>query len=120
MWFPDRVRGAEQDDPSPGDPVDELLLMEAGALNGTVAVLDDADGSLTAALIAQGHRPRVWCDDVRDEALALRSGTRGIPGQGRDDESAVTRADESTLTRDDESTVIPADAGISWRLAETS
>ena len=99
MWFPDRVRGAEQDDRSPGDPVDELLLMEAGALDGTVAVLDDADGSLTAALIAQGHRPRVWCDDVRDEALALRSGTRGIPGQARDDESAV----------------IPADAGISPR-----
>lgn len=49
------------------DPVTELLLQQARQLLDPIAVLDDAGASLTAELIERGHRPAVWCDDVRDE-----------------------------------------------------
>lgn len=51
------------------DPVVELLLAQAGELRAPVAVLDDMDAALTWALLARGHTPRVWCDDVRAEEL---------------------------------------------------
>ncbi len=51
------------------DPVTELLLAQAGEITEPVAILDDVSGALTAELTARGHRPRVWCDDVRSEAL---------------------------------------------------
>ena len=51
------------------DPVTELLLAQAGEITEPVAVLDDVTGSLTRALVEQGHRSTVWCDDVRSEML---------------------------------------------------
>ena len=51
------------------DPVTELLLAQAGEITEPVAVLDDVTGSLTRALVERGHRPTVWCDDVRSEML---------------------------------------------------
>ncbi len=50
------------------DAVTELLLAQAGEIVEPVAVLDDVDGALSAALAGQGQRVRVWCDDVRSEA----------------------------------------------------
>lgn len=52
------------------DPVTELLLAQAGEIAEPVTVLDDVEGALTKALVALDHRLRVWCDDVRSEALA--------------------------------------------------
>ena len=51
------------------DSVTELLLAQAGEITEPVAVLDDVTGSLTRALVEQGHGPTVWCDDVRSEML---------------------------------------------------
>ena len=51
------------------DPVTELILAEAGDTDGPVAVLDDIAGALSRALTKRGLTPRVWCDDVRSEAL---------------------------------------------------
>lgn len=49
------------------DPVTDLLVQQAGEPVAPVAVLDDVDGALTRRLIARGHDPAVWCDDLRAE-----------------------------------------------------
>ena len=49
------------------DPVTDLLMQQAGDPVAPVAVLDDVDGDLTRRLIARGHDPAVWCDDLRAE-----------------------------------------------------
>lgn len=63
------------DDPASDrlDPVTDLLLVQAAEITEPITVLDDVTGALTRALVEQGHRPRVWCDDVRSEALAPTS-----------------------------------------------
>lgn len=55
------------------DPITELILAQAGEIVGPVAVLDDVAGALTRALVEHGHNARVWCDDVRSEALASKT-----------------------------------------------
>ncbi len=50
------------------DAVAALILAEAGDLEEPVAVLDDASGDLTRALLGRGFSGRAWCDDARDQA----------------------------------------------------
>lgn len=65
-------------------PVVRLMLDEAvdvagsSALSGDVLVVDDPDGSLTAAVVAAGGRPRVWCDDRRAHRAALAARADGL------------------------------------------
>lgn len=70
MWFAGGVSGQQ---PDRLDAVTDVLLREAGEPAEPVAVLDDVDGALTRALIARGVPARVWCDDVRAEAVAGRA-----------------------------------------------
>ncbi len=74
------------------DPITDLLLREATDLTSPVAVLDDLDGALTTALLDGGHRPRVWCDDLRDEESAL------LASVDRRDGAEIARTPEEAVT----------------------
>lgn len=62
------------------DPVSQLIWDEAAPVEGTVLVVDDVFGELTAEVAEAGLPVRAWCDDLRD-AQAISPALR-LPSHG--------------------------------------
>jgi len=71
------------------DPVTDVLLQQAGQPLGPVAVLADVDGVLVHELIARGHDPAAWCDDLRAELQVPPAHRRSRPDEALADARTV-------------------------------
>lgn len=63
----------------PGSQAD--AVGQPGRLPQPIAVLDDAAGALTRALIELGLSPRTWCDDLRDELAVPQANRCATPSE---------------------------------------
>lgn len=70
----------EQDQRPPRPPAEAAPTHSPEPTVGTsVAVLDDAGGAITAALLERGLTPSTWCDDLRSELLVPEANRAATP-----------------------------------------